>query len=428
MEIVQYTLPQRQDYIKQLRESGTSLYEFPLFFQGQMRTFPVFSVEIGFPCYRLANGRTRTAQLEIIATDDLPNDFFTKDPDSEPALQKQDEILRQMVREAKLLSTFKKVKQDQPLILDNDGYIVNGNRRVCAMRLLLQQDEETYSHFKHVQVIFLPPCSLRDIKELEGRLQVQPDIKADYSWTAEAMLYRDLREQGWTDQQIADLYQKKISEIRDLIAMLDDAEHYLETRDNIGKYSHVLKKEYAFRQLQKKRQSCGDDEPRKQLLTTVAYLMLDDPDSTEGRLYDSIPDAHKFLDSIATSLRRDFADQIKSENTNTDNFEILGDTTPDDFVGVIGVLNETANVTKAKDVIRDTIEEMRNQERERKDATYCFRQIQLAYTKLQSALSSLDENAETDGIIEVLKNIEDVVIKIEQTVSDIRDSLSNADN
>ena len=421
MEIIQCSLPQRQDYIRQLRQSGTSLYDFPLFFQDQMRTFPVYSVEIGFPCYRLANGRTRTAQLEIIATEDLTSDFFTKDPDSEPALRKQDEILRQMVHDAGLLRTFKKVQQDQPLILENDGYIVNGNRRVCAMRLLLQQDEETYSHFKHVQVIFLPPCNQRDIKELEGRLQVQPDIRADYSWTAEAMLYQDLRKQRWTDEQIADLYQKGISEIRELIAMLEDAEHYLETRGNDGRYSKVIKKEYAFRQLQKKRQKCVNDEPRKQLLTTVAYLMLDDPDTTDGRLYESIPDAHKFLDNIANNLQRDFEEQIESETDNEDDFDILGGTTPDDFTGILGVLNETTNAPKARDVIRDTIEEMRNQERERKDATYCLRQVQQAHTKLQSALSSLDEDAETTGIDDVLRNIE-------QTVSDIRDWLSNADN
>jgi len=420
MEIVQYSLPQRQDRIKQLRESGTSDYEYPLSFQGQQRIFPVFTVEIGLPCYRLQNGRTRAAQLEVIANEGLPTNFFSVDPDSEPALKRQDKILQETVTEAGLYRTFKKVRQDQPLILDNDGYIINGNRRVCAMRMLLQQDEAEYGHFKHAQVIFLPPCSERDIKELEGRLQVQPDIRADYSWTAEAMLYRDLRNNGWTDEQIADLYQNKVSDIRDLIAMLEDAEYYLSTRSNSGKYSKIVKEKYVFIQLQKCRKKCTNDEARKQVLTNITYLMLDDPDK-DGRLYQVVPDTYKYLDNIAENVRRVFPGKSAQSTDGQDNFDILGGNACDVFADVVRVLSDPENESTARAIIHDTIEEMRAQDRERKDATYCYRQVQQAYTKLQSALSALDGGADTTGIDDALKNIE-------QTLSDIRDWLSNANN
>ncbi len=426
MEIVQWSLPQRRDHIKQLRASGTALYQHSLTFQGTSQNFPVYSVEIGFPCYRLANGRTKAAQIERIAEsrdkkEKLPEDFFTADPDSQPALEMQDQILRQMIAEAGLLRAFKKVKQEQPLILDNDGYVVNGNRRLCAMRLLLVQDPAAYEHFKHVQVIVLPPCTDRDIKELEGRLQVQPDIRADYSWAAEAMLYRDLRTQGWTDEQVADLYQKKIVEIRELVSMLDDAEQYLDTRTSRGKYSHVVKKEYAFRQLQKARKNCEEDEARKQVLTSVAYLMLDDPDTTEKRLYESIPDAFKFLDKVVENVQRELPQKTDSESKGDDGLEILGGSSGDKFAGVVAVLNDPANASKGRDVIRDTLKELRAQERERKDATYCYRQIQQAYTRLQSALSSLDPTADRTGIEDALNNVE-------QTISDIRDWMSNGND
>ncbi len=207
-----------------------------------------------------------------------------------------------MVSEAGLLSSFKKVKQDQPLILDNDGYIINGNRRVCAMRLLLKDDDEKFSHFKHAQVVFLPPCSEKDIKELEGRLQVQPDIRADYTWTSEAMLYRELRNDDWEDSVIADLYQKKITDIRDLITMLEDAEYYLELRNKKGFYSLVQKKEFAFRQLQKARKKCEDDEPKKSALTKLVFELLDEPESAGERHYESIPYLYKYLDDVVDSL------------------------------------------------------------------------------------------------------------------------------
>lgn len=421
MKISQFTLPQRRDRIRQLRDSGTSEYEFQLFFQEQLRTLPVYIVDVGLPCYRLQNGRTRASQLEMIATEGLPNDFFTADPDSEPALKKQDEILRQMLKEANLLRTFRKIRQDRPLILDSDGYVINGNRRLCAMRLLLQEDEVFFAHFKHIQVIFLPPCEERDIKELEGRLQVQPDLRADYSWTAEAMLYRDLRSAGWNDENIANLYQKNISHVRETIAMLEDAEYYLDTRSNSGKYSLIVRKEYAFRQLQKNRKKCGEDEARKQILVSFAYLMLDDPDSSEGRLYESIPEAHKFLDSIVKRLQEGFSEQINRGTETDDGFEILGENSDEGFEGIVQVLQKPENMEQARAVIRDVLEEKHAEERERKDAMFCLRQIQQADTKLQSALSALDENAETTGIEESIKNIG-------LSISEILDWLGNGNN
>jgi len=421
MEIIQYSLPQRQAYIKQLQEGQVKDSDYQLSFQGKLRNFPVYTVDIGLPCYRLNNGRTRAEQLEVIATEKLHADFFQVDPDSEPALLKQDEILRQMVSDAGLLKAFKTVEQDQPLILDKDGYVINGNRRLCAMRLLLQQDEVLYKRFKHIQVIFLPPCTERDIKELEGRLQVQPELRAKYTWVAEAMLFRELRDIGWDESHIAKLYKMKVTDIRELIAMLDDAEQFLVTRQNLGKYSLVQKKEYAFRQLQKMRKNCGEDESRKQLLMQVTYLMLDEPDTADGRLYESIPDAFKYLDDIATNIKKEFPDRIIGTNQKQDNFEILGGAITHTSYEVVKILSESENAPKARSVINDTIEEMRALERERKDSAYCFRQVQQACTKLQSAASALSKASDTNGIEDALSNIE-------STITFIRDWLHNANN
>jgi hypothetical protein len=409
VEIKQTTLPQRKKLIKELRESGQRLYKHQLRFQQKLQKFDVFSVGIEFPCYRLSNGRTKDAQLEVIAEKNYPEDFFSADPDSEQALNEQDLILRQMLNEANLLDVFKRTEQDQPLILDNSGYVVNGNRRLCAMRLLLKEDEKKYSHFKHVEVIFLPPCSDRDIKELEGQLQVQPDIRAEYSWTSEAMLFRDWRNQGWTDKQIADLYEKKPKDVTDIISMLEDAENYLESRDKKGRYSFVKKNEYAFKQLQKFRQKCGDNESRKQLLTKIVYILLDRAESISERLYNVIPEAYKYLDSIAEELKTEFKEQIPDEQKESDDLDILGPSQNDTYQGINDVIDDPQNSSEIKEITLETIEFRRNQEKEEKDAKYCFRQIQQAHTKLQSALNAIDENTNFSGIEENLINIENAV-------------------
>lgn len=77
----QWPLPQRQDFIRQL-EGRDPLGQHELEFQGDVRFFSVYVVDVNFPCYRLSNGRTQSAQQELIARDGLATDFFSGDPDT----------------------------------------------------------------------------------------------------------------------------------------------------------------------------------------------------------------------------------------------------------------------------------------------------------------------------------------------------------
>ena len=87
MTIELYSISQRKDLIQQLNESGQKLGENQLEFQGSIQFFDTYNVDLGFPCYRLANGRTQAAQKEIIAKEGLQDDFFDADPDSAEALE-----------------------------------------------------------------------------------------------------------------------------------------------------------------------------------------------------------------------------------------------------------------------------------------------------------------------------------------------------
>ena len=417
MTIRLWSLPERRELIRRLRDAQQADYQHQEFFQGRQQKLDVYTVDIGMPCYRLSNGRTRSAQKEIVTDQSLADDFFSADPDSEPALAAQDAILREMVSQAGLLKILQSDQQNKPLILDTDGYVVNGNRRLCAMRMLVQQDEGQYQHFKHVQVVFLPPAQPKDIKELEGRLQVAPEGRAEYSWIDEAMLYRDLRDDKWSEDEIASLYGKKVGEVREPIAMLEDAERFLASRGKQGRYSLVLKKEYAFKQLQKCRKSCADDEPKKQLLTAVADLMIDDADGAEGRLYESIPDAFRYLDDIARVLQDEIVEQVIDEPAADDGLDILGngDCAPlrDQ---VLEAVKSPDNAATARAVVKDVIEEMRASEKERKDATYCLRQVQQAYTRLQSSLSAFDTTTQTSGMAALLANIDSAVRELRERI------------
>lgn len=409
------TLPQRKERLRELLESAnvSKMADHSMRFQGSTQSLPVFSVGINLPCYRLANGRTMSSQLEYIKKNSLAHDFFRVDPDSAQALAAQHNILLELIEEKNLLNTFKKVEQTEHMILTREGYIVNGNRRVCAMRKLLEEDDAKYDHFKFISVAILPPCSTEDIKELEGQLQVKHDIRANYTWVNEAMLYRDWRAQDWTDDQICALYDKTKSAMRELLAMLDEAEIYLEHINAEHEYSRVTKDRYAFKGLEKVKKKCKDSESDKQLIRRLAYLMIEDKESDEGRLHENIPSAYKYLGEIAESLKKELGES--GANVAVEGIDVLGvgdETTNSDYSGLIHTLDNLQDNREALNVIQDTIEVMEDLNKEEDDAMFCFRRIEKAHTYLASAQASMDTDTVTEGIAETLTSIEAVIKKI----------------
>ena len=141
-----WPLPKRKDHIRRLADAQVKeTYRVP--FQGRQQPLPIRLVPIGFPKYRLDNGRTQAAQAEYLAKHpERPADFFRRDLESEEAHRAQHEILKEMITgggEKDLLRYFKGREQTQPFILTDDGFVVNGNRRLTAFRELIAEDATT---------------------------------------------------------------------------------------------------------------------------------------------------------------------------------------------------------------------------------------------------------------------------------------------
>jgi hypothetical protein len=425
MTIEKWSLSRRLDFIQQLQSTVPSIGQKQLEFQEESKFFDVYKVEIGFPCYRLTNGRTRAEQLEIIANQGLEAEYFTADPDSEAALEYQEKILLNMVTtgtEQQITNILRHGQQTDALILDSNGYVINGNRRLCVMRYLLEEDEIAYERYKHVQVLFLPPCGQNDIDELEARLQWQPEGRSDYSWVAKAITLRQRQEVNWSMERMSRFYKLTQAEIQLQIAILGHAEGYLEKLGLQQVYSKVLNKQFAFEQLHKSRKKCLNDEPKKQFFTNLAYVMMDDAESTGGRLYDSIPDALKSLSEINSRLQEEFSDGLPGDRDEVgDGLELLGSDTDSDYEHTASILREPNFGEDVRNIVRDTIQEMQQNERERRDATYCLRELQKASTALLNARNSIDLQINTSGINPHLDNIE-------ETSKKIREILSNGQN
>lgn len=137
--------------------------------------------------------------------------------------------------------------QTEPLLIQYDGTVLNGNRRLAAMRELLSRDEAHYGRFSTVQVAVLPAdLQQNELEFIEAALQMAPDLKLDYSWVNRRLKLR---------QHVRDMEPKAIvaayrftdaGEIDTELAELTLVEEYLDWIDQPRHYALVEAHEEAF--------------------------------------------------------------------------------------------------------------------------------------------------------------------------------------
>jgi len=407
MSNIEYGWPlhKRQSYFVDFEKNPQSKrYEAKIQFMDQLLIRPVCRFPLNLPKYRLSNGRTSSSQLEWLSSHpEKQKDFFLNDPEREEVQEIQHELLKKLIQAKELLPFFENSenKQEDYIILDHLGFVVNGNRRLCTWRELYKKDGTKYSHYEYIDVIILPPSDTKAIDKLEAVLQVEPDIRADYSWHALAnMMLNRMRLHGLDEKALADFYDRSESEVKNYIDMRNYAEEYLISRNKEGKWSE-LEDEYAFDQLVKKRKlldSVGD----KRLFEVLAFTLIDDP--TGGRLYKFIPDLYKYRETINEKLLEKFPINLV-DNTQSD---LLGSNIEEELnLNLANVIDEENNRKIALDIIKDTIETQNYLRKEENTAKYVLKQLQKANALIQSALAGTKHHDTTkDGVKETISSIE----------------------
>lgn len=402
-----WPFPRRKRFLTELKsEQGRPTYG--LRFQGKFEHFPIYQVPIGMPKYRLENGRTISAQAAFLAAnEEYPKDFFN-DPESDGAIEVQHQLLKEMIPEAGLDRYFQRHEQEEPLILSNDGYVINGNRRLCAMRELFEEDPIAHAHFSHVFIVVLPPAQSKDIDELEAERQVHQDIKSDYSWTAFAlMLKKRKQDHGYTDQMLAQLYEIRVAAVREYLEMIEDADIYLSSRAKTGQYQIVNDNAYAFRQLRKSRAKLESEE-MKDVYQNLCFRLIDDPHG--GRLYEMIPDTAKYLDRILEELQDEF--EITDPEKDDGYSDLLGRFPRGKVERLVSKLDDDTMADDIRDIIGDVVTSERQKATERRRKNYVLSQLQRANSALADAHSGITEETSKTGISNQLDEISRTIDKI----------------
>ena len=219
-----------KERLTQAERERSPTFDVP--FRGRRLHLHRIRVETSFPLYRIQSGRTHRAQSQYLeGHPELPKDFFS-DPEDPKVQKAQHELLLGMIDDRDLSADLKDRKQLSPLVLTSDGYVVDGNRRLAALR---NQREE------YADAVVLPgDAESHEIYETEIELQMQRETKAPYNWIDQALhIEYGLKELNEPVGTVARRMRKSEADINNEIAKLQLVRSYLTWVGEAGKYHKV---------------------------------------------------------------------------------------------------------------------------------------------------------------------------------------------
>ena len=305
---------ERIKYLTDLQGSEQEkIGKYRLLFKGKHQDFPIYRVKIDSVLYRLKNGRTVAKQEEYIIKHSKDKDFFERE-ESVEAQKAQDNILSEMIKEAGLERNLKESKlQKEPIIISYKGIVINGNRRVCAIK------KSSVTFRQYVDCIILPRATTEEeINDLENSLQITKDNKAPYDWISEAKRISTYVHRKNTFKNIAEKLEKEEEEVKRVYQMYLHAEKYLQFIKKEKQWSFAIKQVQMFKDLVNNLNSKKNkiEIKDKDFFKSVIFHNIHASASGRGRKYEKIREIRNLLPKIKKSI-----DNLDLENYSEQNSE-----------------------------------------------------------------------------------------------------------
>ena len=348
-------------------------------FRGGSIDLKVISLEIGLPVYRMANCRTFSQQQSSIARHGRDALFFEKGQESTEAQSEQHRILTKITKHAKASITdiyeiLKNKGQREPILITPTGVVVNGNRRLSALRDLYNQYPTKHLEFSHVKCAVLPDgVTPSDIDDLEATLQARPQTKLEYDWIGDAQLIRKQFNRGKTVDQVAAILLRKPAEIKNIMNALEEARIYLDSWvKKPGQYALVVEDgEQLFKDIPK--QIGSQDIEMQEASRVIAWSLFENAGKFSGRIYSYNAAFGKLAPQVIARVTEKLGiDASKTERGKSDQFNVAidEDDQAPDYSQFISALREEDTKEEALDALAEAcvtaIE--RDRGKKRKDA------------------------------------------------------------
>ena len=306
---------ERKDYIAAQTPVGTyTSYEV---YEGKPTQLPIVRLPLDLPIYRMANGRTQTHQLAYIAQKGLELDYFELGQENELVQQIQHEILREFAKEGSesitpIFDELARTKQTEPLLITPAGVVVNGNRRLAAMRELYTERPGDFPTFADIECAVLPALNEEQVDDIEIRLQMRPETKLPYGWIDECLKIQKQMSAGRKEPEIARLMRKTPANIGKSLVALKYAEIYL--RDWLKKprdYQLVSAGEQFFNDLGARLKNKEGELLEANM--RMAWILFDNRLSLGSRIYDF----NRVLGDKAADVLTKLAERVEIDLTSS---------------------------------------------------------------------------------------------------------------
>lgn len=417
--------PERQRIIDNALKSKVNEHK-TIKYHGESKKIPVITVRIEVPIYRLANGRTVTLQEEYLSNNaDVRNDLFTYDEDSVEAQTAQHDILLKLVDEQGLRAEFEKngVRQEDQIIVDSKGVVVNGNRRLCLWRELYYNDKKNFGYFEMIDIAVLPDDDEDAIKNLEIELQIKKELKAQYSWHALAAMMLNMRSNGLRASEVGEKLGMSAQQVNKRIDAYNYAVEHLKECDKENQWSLVDDDMEAFEQGAAAREKLKSQPNKIDMYDAMAKIAITSNDPG-GRLYDFMKDIGTYIDPI-TDILSDNLDLPEEDMAPIDDYEkvLLGDEdeSSDKYTQVAKALRQLSGEKQnsVMSTIQDAIASEKEAERDNARNDYVKKKVQQANTALREAAEHLGPEKDHTGVSKNIISINEYANQIEEWLKTI---------
>lgn len=375
----------------------------------------IIQLDSEYLMFRIENSRTEIQQLAHIRRNSLPKSFFN-DPESPLVQQTQEEILTAMVKGKgkDLLDDLKIRKQEDSCIVTYDGYIVNGNRRIAALK---------YLGDRYIDCVVLPEdASPKDIYMLEQQLQISQDFREEYHWINELRNIRKGKEDSrldFTEGELATNLRLELKDVRIMLRTLDQVDAFLLWKKIPGEYDYpkLDDAEEVFGQLEKATKKYAKDNNKRESLQNAVFSLIESR-PPKGRLYGFVMDLIRTFDQIydikqQTNIGSSNVTNNVKEGENTDLLDDLinDDSNPDDSL-FEDPTEATANSTDLVEIIAD----IKADNKEKEDSEAVYESVSTALRELQGL--SIDNDTSKIGSIK--NKLEQIISTSQQLLEELK--------
>lgn len=368
----------RRDRLSEAVEGVEPTHHVPL--PGGLVQVPVVQVPQSLLLYRVDNGRLVAELEERLLSEGRDWQALHAEAESPQVQHELHELLMAAAADARgpiLQELERQGTQTEPLLVDAQGIVVNGNRRLAAMRELMHRDPERFALFDAALVAVLPSdIASADIEFAEAALQMAPETKLGYGWVNRRIKLRRQRDElALPADWIRDAYQmQEAAQLDREIGELELAETFLEDFAGApGHYATIADAEALFVGLAA--QLAQLPERLRTVWRHAGFAMIENRETLNAALDREFPfadPAPKYLPSAA--LRRFAAERDVTDGEDAASPE---DQPGDDLLGslelVLADRDEAAR--NARDLL-DAMSRVSEEHRERAQPRIMLRRIQ----------------------------------------------------